>query len=240
MGIRQRLNLSRLYLCTDLRTEKGDFFDFVRAVFAGGVDLLQVRDKKAAPEAVAEAISEVRRMAPMRSLVVVNDSPQIAGGCQADVLHIGQGDMPPGEARGYLHDHALIGRSTHSVEQADAANADGDVDYFCVGPVHATPTKPTYVPVGLDLVRHAARIAPPFARDAKPWFAIGGINAGTLEPILDAGARRIVVVRALTQASDPEAAARELRTRLDEAWAEGRTEAEQMRDAWTPGTEGRD
>ena len=239
MGIRQRLNLSRLYLCTDLRTEQGDFFDFVRAVFAGGVDLLQVRDKEAAPEAVAEAIAEVRRMAPMRALVVVNDSPQIAGEAQADVLHIGQDDMPPEQAREYLHDHAVIGRSTHSVEQAEEANADRDVDYFCVGPVHATPTKPTYAPVGVELVRHAAGIAPPFQRGAKPWFAIGGINADTLDPIIDAGARRIVVVRALTQASDPEAAARELRTRLDEAWAEGRTEAERMRDAWIPGTEGR-
>lgn len=215
--IRQRLDRARLYLCTDLRTEQGDFLDFVRAVFAGGVDLLQVRDKQATPQAVAEAIDAVRDVAPEQALVVVNDSPEVAGRVDADVLHVGQDDVPPAEARGYLHPQAVMGLSTHSVAQADAALAEPELDYFCVGPVYATPTKPTYEPVGVELVRHAASIAPPHR--AKPWFAIGGINLETIDEILDAGARRVVVVRALTQAADPEDAARALRSTLDDAWA---------------------
>lgn len=235
MGIRQRLNLARLYLCTDLRRERGDLYDFAKAVFAGGLDLLQIRDKQAAPEAIAEAVTEIRRLAPPRALVVVNDSPQVAGECRADVLHVGQDDMPPVEARTHLHPYATIGLSTHTADEAAAALADPDVDYFAVGPVYATPTKPEAQAVGLEMVRNAATIAPPHA--AKPWFAIGGIDLDTIDEVLDAGARRVCVVRALTDADDPEAAARALRERLDEAWTAGRSDAEQMRDAWIAGNE---
>lgn len=223
LDIRQRLDRARLYLCTDLRTQQGDFRDFVAEVFAGGVDLLQVRDKHAAPEEVADAVDTVRDLAPAHALVVVNDSPQVAGRVGADVLHVGQDDMPATAARAHLKDGAVIGLSTHSVAQADAALADAAVDYFCVGPVHATPTKPTYAPVGLDLVRHAAAATAAAADSGartKPWFAIGGINLATVDAVLDAGARRVVVVRALTEASDPREAARALRARVAAAGQE--------------------
>jgi thiamine-phosphate pyrophosphorylase len=117
-----------------------------------------------------------------------------------------------------LHRWALIGRSTHSTEQADQAIADSDVDYFSVGPIFATPSKPDGEPVGLSLVRYAARRAPVATMDAKPWFAAGGINGNNLDDVIEAGARRICVVRAITQASDPQQAARELRNKLQVKW----------------------
>ena len=123
---------------------------------------------------------------------------------------------PP--ARRHLHQWAILGRSTHAPAQTDAAIKDPDVDYFCAGPVYATSTKPDYEPVGLDLVRYAAKVAPVGRIDAKPWFAIGGISPANLDDVIEAGARRVCVVRAITEASDPQAAADRLQTRLRAAW----------------------
>ena len=219
MGLQARLRLARLYLCTDARTERGDLAEFCEAVFAGGVDILQIRQKDMDAEEELEALQVARRAAERhRALVCVNDSAQLAERFSADVLHLGQTDGSSRRARRRLHRWAMIGRSTHAPDQTDRAIADDDADYFCVVPVYATSTKPDYEPVGLDLVRYAARVAPPHDLAAKPWFAIGGIDEGVLDDVLTAGARRVCVVRALTLADDPEAAARSLSSRLRDAW----------------------
>lgn len=216
-GIRVRLDEARLYLCTDARSERGDLADFVDAALAGGVDIVQLRDKDehgaplesrrelAALEIIAEAC--VRHDA----LLAVNDRADLALAADADVLHLGQDDLPVAHARRILGSHVAIGRSTHDVAQADSAATENGVDYFCTGPVWTTPTKPGREAAGLNLVRHAAE----HHGHGRPWFAIGGIDATNLAEVVDAGARRAVVVRAITEAADPETAARELRHRLN-------------------------
>ena len=124
----------------------------------------------------------------------MNDSPELAGRFQADLLHLGQADGSSARARRYLHPWALLGRSTHAPRQVDKAIKDRNVDYFCVGPVYATSTKPDYEPVGLDLVRYAARKARVAVIKSKPWFAIGGISLDNLDAVIEAGARRACVV----------------------------------------------
>ncbi|MER5393617.1 thiamine phosphate synthase, partial [Saccharopolyspora sp. NPDC002686] len=124
--------------------------------------------------------------------------------------HLGQDDLPVDIARRMLGEHIAIGRSTHDVVQADAAAAEPGVDYFCTGPVWTTPTKPGRAAAGLELVKHAAE----HRGHGRPWFAIGGIGPDNLDEALKAGAERVVVVRAITEAEDPRAAARELRDRL--------------------------
>jgi thiamine-phosphate pyrophosphorylase len=126
-------------------------------------------------------------------------------------VHVGQDDSDPAAARAAVGSDRIVGRSTHTPAQLAAAEADPDVDYYAVGPVHETPTKPGRPAAGLNYVAHAAQMA------TKPWFAIGGIDAATLGPVLAGGARRIVVVRAIAAAADPEAAARGLREALDGA-----------------------
>jgi thiamine-phosphate pyrophosphorylase len=149
----------------------------------------------------------------------VNDRADIASLAGAPVLHIGQKDLPLASARKFLGDDAVIGLSTHSPSQIDAAIAasarPGGLDYFCVGPVWATPTKPGRAAVGLDLIRYAA--AGTVGSPPLPWFAIGGIDLGNVEQVVAAGARRIVVVRAITDADDPAGAAKSLLEALDAA-----------------------
>ncbi|MEU2723586.1 thiamine phosphate synthase [Streptomyces smyrnaeus] len=217
---RRRLADARLYLCTDARKEQGDLPAFLDAVLANGVDIVQLRDK--AMEAAEElAHLEVFADACRRhgALLAVNDRADVAHAAGSDVLHLGQGDLPVPAARallGTLDKEVLIGRSTHSAAEADAALAEPGVDYFCTGPCWPTPTKPGRPAPGLDLVRHtAARTGTDPA--SRPWFAIGGIDAGNLDEVLEAGARRVVVVRALTRADDPGAAAASLAQRLRRA-----------------------
>lgn len=219
LGLQARLRLARLYLCTDARTERGDLEDFCEAVFAGGVDILQIRQKGMDPDEELDALQVARRAAERhQAIVCVNDSPEVAERFTADMLHLGQTDGPSRRARRRLHRWALLGRSTHAPKQTDQAIGDDYVDYFCVGPVYATSTKPDYEPVGLKLVRYATEVAPPSDVTAKPWFAIGGIDHDNLDEVLAAGARRVCVVRAITLADDPEAAAAELSSRLRAAW----------------------
>lgn len=208
-----RLAGASLYLCTDARRERGDLAQFADAALAGGVDIIQLRDKgspgeqRFGPLEAREEISalEVLGDAARRhgALLAVNDRADIALAARADVLHLGQDDLPLPVARRIVGD-VVLGRSTHDIDQVRAAVTD-DVDYFCVGPCWPTPTKPGRPAPGLDLVRAAAALG-----TDKPWFAIGGIDAQRLPEVLDAGARRIVVVRAITAADDPEAAASEL------------------------------
>jgi thiamine-phosphate pyrophosphorylase len=208
--IRKRLADARLYLCTDARTDRGDLAEFVDAALSGGVDVIQLRDKTveakqelAALEVLAEACAR------HGALLSVNDRADVALAVDADVLHLGQDDIPVSLARRILGDDVVIGRSTHSVEQATAAADEEGTDYFCTGPCWPTPTKPGRPAPGLDLVRATAALG-----TSRPWFAIGGIDLERLPEVLDAGASRIVVVRALTHAEDPTAAARTLRAQV--------------------------
>ena len=185
MGLEARLRLARLYLCTDAREKQGDLESFLHAAFAGGVDIVQIRQKGMKPEAELAALEAARQVAgPYQGIVCVNDSAELAGGFQADMLHLGQADGSAARARNYLHRWALVGRSTHAPRQTDKAIKDRDVDYFCVGPVYATSTKPDYEPVGVDLVRYAALKAPVARIKSKPWFAIGGISSDNIDDVI--------------------------------------------------------
>lgn len=203
---RERLSSARLYLVCDARPE-----DWLRAALRGGVDVVQLRDKRlgdAELVAAARAFRTVTR--ECGALFILNDRPDLVEACAADGVHVGQGDLPPARARALVGPDRIVGRSTHAPEQLAAAAADPDVDYCAVGPVHATPTKPGRPAAGLAYVAHAAAHDP-----GKPWFAIGGLDAGNAHEVVERGATRVVVVRAITEAGDPEAAARELREALD-------------------------
>ncbi|REE99562.1 thiamine phosphate synthase [Thermomonospora umbrina] len=213
VALRTRLERSRLYLCTDARERRGDLPEFLDAVLAAGVDIVQLRQKGL--EARREmAFLEVFREACDRhgALLAVNDRADVAQAVHADVLHLGQDDLPVPHARRIVGEDVLIGRSTHSDDQASAASVQPGVDYFCAGPVWPTPTKPGRAAPGPALLEHAAGLP-----SGRPWFAIGGIDAGTLDEVLATGARRVVVVRAVTEAADPGAAAAELARRLRDA-----------------------
>ncbi|WP_421842492.1 thiamine phosphate synthase [Mycobacterium sp.] len=217
-----RLATAKLYLCTDARRELGDLAQFADAALSGGVDIIQLRDKGSAGEqrfgpleasdelAACEVLADAARR--HGALFAVNDRADIARAAGADALHLGQRDLPVPVARGIIGPGPLIGRSTHSPEQVAAATTHSGIascDYFCVGPCWPTPTKPRRAAPGLQLVRAAAELG-----GDKPWFAIGGIDAQRLPDVLAAGARRIVVVRAITTAADPQAAAQQLKSAL--------------------------
>ncbi|MEE1755087.1 thiamine phosphate synthase [Streptomyces sp. SP18CS02] len=209
---RALLSDARLYLCTDARKRQGDLPAFLDAVLTSGVDIVQLRDKG------MEAGEELEHLAVLADacrrhgkLLAVNDRADVAHAIGSDVLHLGQGDLPVPAARAILGDQVLIGRSTHAQAEVDAAASEPGVDYFCTGPCWPTPTKPGRYAPGLGLVRYAAA-----RTQDRPWFAIGGIDEGNLDQVLDAGARRIVVVRAITGADDPAAAAAALAKRVRE------------------------
>ena len=205
----------RLYLCTDARRRQGDLAEFLEAALAGGVDAVQLRDKSLeATEEIelAQLFQEVCRR--HGRLFSVNDRADVAAAVQPDILHLGQLDLPVPVARNILGDGVIVGLSTHSEEDVVAAADQAGVDYFCVGPVWPTPTKPGRSAPGLPLLRYAAAVAPPGEVGARPWFAIGGIDLGNLDQVLETGARRVVVVRAITDADDPGAAASEFVRRL--------------------------
>ncbi|MEV0120211.1 thiamine phosphate synthase [Streptomyces sp. NPDC050703] len=214
MAVDKRAQLAdaRLYLCVNARRRQGDLPEFLDAVLAGGVDIVQLRDK--GMEA-AEELEHLQVFADAArrhgKLLAVNDRADVAHAIGADVLHLGQGDLPVPAARAILggSDDVLIGRSTHAESEAAAAAVQDGVDYFCTGPCWPTPTKPGRHAPGLGLVRHTASLG-----TDRPWFAIGGIDASNLDEVLEAGARRVVVVRAITEADDPGAAAADFAKRL--------------------------
>lgn len=196
----ERLLSAHLYLVCD---ERGD--EFIDAVLRGGVDVLQLRMKgRPDEEVLGVAARFARACARHGALFILNDRPDLARAAGADGVHVGQDDMPVAEARGLVGRERLIGLSTHTPEQIDAG-ADTDADYIGVGPVHETPTKPGRPPVGLELVRYAAEHA------RMPFFAIGGISVSNVRNVRSAGASRVAVVRALTEAGEPELCAGELR-----------------------------
>jgi thiamine-phosphate pyrophosphorylase len=199
-----RLSSARLYLvCADQPDE------FLHAVLGAGVDLVQLRMKDAADDAIVPTGERFARAAAEHdALFILNDRPDLVEATGADGVHVGQDDMPVPAARAAVGPHRLVGLSTHTPAQVDAA-ADAPVDYIGVGPVHATPTKPGRPAVGLELVRYAAAHAP------VPFFAIGGIAPENVGSVARAGAERIAVVRAIAAAADPARAAGALRSRLE-------------------------
>lgn len=201
---------ARLYLCTDARKKSGDFAQFLEAAFAGGVDIIQLRDKTIEAAEELELLEILRAVAERHGrLWAANDRADIALLAATPVLHLGQKDLPLPAARRVVGDTPRIGLSTHSREQIDAAAVVDGLDYFCVGPVWATPTKPGRAAVGIELVRYAAEHISATGI-LRPWFAIGGVDQGTIEQVIEAGASRVVVVRAITDADDPTDAAQRL------------------------------
>jgi len=207
MDRRERLRSARLYVVTSPRSDLEEFLD---AILSAGVDIVQLRDKQAEAGELLHH-SEAFRKAAQRhgALFIVNDRPDVALAAGADGVHLGQDDLPPEVARRILGPDAIVGLSCHRPE--DYANAPSDVDYLTAGPVHETPTKPGRPGVGLDLVRYAAEHA------GRPWFAIGGIDRDNVKDVAQAGATRVAVVRAVTEAEDPAAAVRELVAELSAA-----------------------
>lgn len=216
---RARLAAARLYLVCDGSHGGRDLEQVLAAAIAGGVDVVQLREKHVADDVLRARASVARETCARNgALFVVNDRPQVALDVGADGVHVGQDDMPVAEARALVGDDLLIGLSTHAPAEIDAADAAAEAgegpDYIGVGPVHATPTKLGRPAVGLGLVRYAA------ANARLPFFAIGGIDAGNVNDVLQTGARRVCVLRAIAQADDPERAARDLRAQIDGAQAE--------------------
>jgi thiamine-phosphate pyrophosphorylase len=212
---RARLAAARLYLVCDCMPGDRDLSDFLAAAIAGGVDIVQLREKNLEDEFLAEAASVAADVCDAHgALFILNDRPDIAAAVRADGVHVGQDDMPVAEARKVVGPDMLLGLSTHAPSEIDAAvptAPDGTphVDYIGVGPVHATPTKLGRLPVGPELVAYAS------AHAHVPFFAIGGIDHENLPTVLDAGASRVCVLRALCEARDPEQAALTLRSALE-------------------------
>jgi thiamine-phosphate pyrophosphorylase len=200
MTPRERLANARLYLVCPARPRA-----WLEAAVAGGVDLIQLRDKGLDDDGIVTA---AREFTATGALFILNDRPDLVDACAADGVHVGQDDATPAQARAIVGPDRIVGRSTHAPAQALAAQADPDVDYLAVGPVHPTPTKPGRPAAGLGYVEIAAKTL------SKPWFAIGGLNRDNVHEVTARGASRIVVVRAITEAEDPGAAARELREAL--------------------------
>jgi thiamine-phosphate pyrophosphorylase len=205
------LRAARLYLCVDSRSPQGDLEGFLDAVLANGVDVVQLREKG------LEAREEIRLLEVFAAaaerhgaLWAVNDRADVARAVGAPILHLGQDDLPVEVARAIVGADVVLGRSTHSPAQADAARTEPGVGYYCCGPTWTTPTKPGRPAAGLDLIEHAVAY-----QDERPWFAIGGIETlARLDEVIARGARRAVVVRAITEADDPGAAAAAFAARL--------------------------
>jgi thiamine-phosphate pyrophosphorylase len=234
---RERLRTAQLYLCCEARPGGEDPEPLLAAALRGGVDILQLREKSLPRREIELAAQTFRRLCDNHSaLFIVNDDPDLARACDADGVHLGQDDTTVAEAREILGPEAIIGLSTHSKDQIAAsgdapdqadqgrrergvlrtqATEDADMrrsgaspDYISVGPIWETPTKQGRPAVGLELISHAAANAP------HPFFAIGGIDPTNVPAVVEAGARRLCVVRAVRDAENPAAAAEELRAAL--------------------------
>jgi thiamine-phosphate pyrophosphorylase len=212
---RDRLARARLYVVTDARTRTGDLPSFLDAVLGAGTDLIQLREKGAEAGDLLRWGEHFREAAERHgALFLVNDRPDVAVALGADGVHVGQDDLPPAVARRIVGPDVIVGLSCHTAAQLDARPPDAD--YVTAGPIHATPTKPGRAATGLGVVRHAASEV----RD-RPWFAIGGLDVRSLPEAVEAGARRIAVVRAVTEAPDPGEAVRTLLAALPAPAAAG-------------------
>jgi thiamine-phosphate pyrophosphorylase len=206
--LRERLRAARLYLVCGVPGDPPDpapLPDLLRAAVEGGVDVFQLREKRLPDEELVAVAHALRALCDrLGTLLIVNDRPGVAVEARADGIHVGQDDLPVEQVRELVGPEMLIGLSTHAPAEIDAADPSL-VDYIGVGPVHETPTKQGRPAVGVELVRYAA------AHARVPFFAIGGLDASNVAEVTAAGAERIVVLRAIAGASDPRAAAAELR-----------------------------
>jgi thiamine-phosphate pyrophosphorylase len=207
---RQRLARARFYAIVDTGYVAAERIpEITRQLVAGGVDLLQFRAKKFPLAQIGNLAAAMRAIIPDDGpLFILNDHPELAAACGADGIHVGQDDLAVAEARRQAGAEVLVGKSTHSLEQAIAAEKEG-ADYIGVGPIFATPTKPDYAPVGPALIGRVRKAT------SVPQFCIGGINETTLPAVLHAGARRVVIVSALLQAADIPACCRRVRAALE-------------------------
>lgn len=205
---RERLRTARLYFVCEAMPGGRDPEALLHAALGGGVDIVQLREKKLGRDEIERSAQTFRRLCDTYSaLFIVNDDPYLARSCDADGVHVGQDDVAAAAAREALGPEAIVGLSTHSEEQL-AASGGQPVDYVSVGPVWETPTKAGRPGVGLGLIEHAAANAP------HPFFAIGGIDMANAAEVTAAGARRLGVVRAIRDAEDPTAVAEALRGAL--------------------------
>lgn len=212
MSFEQQLQASLLYMVTPALPKAGVLNEFLPHVLEAGVDMVQLREKHLEAGLLIPFCDVVRRRTrEFGALFVVNDRVDVAVACGADGVHLGQDDLPIKFARMQLGEQTFVGRSTHSPNQLDSEFASG-ADYCAVGPVFSTPTKPGRLAVGTDLVEYAKGFAD------RPVFAIGGINEATIDGVIEAGARRVCVVRALTEAENPGRVARGMRRSLERAW----------------------
>lgn len=213
---RARLAAAKLYLVCDAKPGGRELADVIRPAIAGGVELVQLREKRLGDDELTAVANAAHALCEaLGALLIVNDRPHVARESGADGLHVGQEDTPVEQARELVGPDVLIGLSTHAPAEIDAATptaADGAplVDYIGVGPVHETPTKPGRPAVGLELVQYAA------ANARVPFFAIGGLTSSNLHEVIEAGATRAVVLRAVAEADAPKRAAHALREILDQ------------------------
>lgn len=218
-GLDVRMRLARLFCVTDARLASGDLPEVAAGLTGAGVDLLQLRDDKASDEEKLAALEQLRSAAQPNGLVSVYADYHLAKEFGADVLQLPKGRPATAKARGYVSQWAQLGRACYDAADIDAALADDGIAFLTVGPMYGRIPWFGTLP-GLELVRHAATVAPPSAKDSKPWFAIGGITLDNLDEVLDAGARRVAVGRAIVEADDPAAAARQFKDRLRAAWGD--------------------
>ncbi|MFN2643038.1 MAG: thiamine phosphate synthase [Actinomycetota bacterium] len=183
--------------------------EFLDEILDGGIDVVQLRDKNADARRQVELAQTFRAACDRHeALFIVNDRVDVALAAEADGVHLGQDDLDPYQARKLAGHHIIIGRSTHTRDDIERSTAE-PIDYIAVGPVYETPTKPGRPAVGLGLLQFAAQTA------TSPWFAIGGVDETTLGDVLAAGATRVVVVRAITEAGDSSKATQALREIID-------------------------
>lgn len=202
----------KLYAVTDLESEDPAIFEKINQAYAGGADIVQLRSKKLSDAALYRMGKKIKELAEaQQKLFFVNDRPDLALALEADGVHLGQDDLSVDVVRKMIAQAGRklwIGKSTHNLEQGKAAVQEKP-DYIGVGPVYATPTKPGYTPAGLEYVRQAAE------QFCIPFVAIGGINLQNLTPVLEAGAKRIAVVRAIFTAPDPATAASQFKKQIE-------------------------
>jgi thiamine-phosphate pyrophosphorylase len=208
---RRRLQDSTLYLVTPTSPKAAPLDDFLASVLDAGVDIVQLREKEMEVKPLM-LFGEVARKRTQEAgaILIINDRVDVAIAVGADGVHLGQEDLPPDVARLQMGKDPLIGLSTHTREEVLLSN-DSDADYIGVGPVHETPTKLGRPAAGVDLVTFASSNA------EKPFFAIGGIDPENVEKVIAAGATRISVLRALTEAENPASVARNLKRALENA-----------------------
>lgn len=213
---RAALQQARLYVITDAQPRVQPIEAFLDSTIHAGAGMVQLREKHLEDGALLQLARRCAQVCRERgALFIVNDRVDIALACDADGVHVGQDDLAVADVRRLVGSQRLIGLSTHSPEQVDRAQTSG-ADYFAVGPVHATPTKPGRPAAGIALVEYAA------ARARLPFFAIGGLEASNIARVFAAGGSRISVLRCVSRSAQPDEAVRTLLERFPDRVAAGR------------------